>query len=53
MQAAITACDRGQKVILAEQGPHLGGLLAVHRRGHRQARPDELQEPAGARGGAP
>ena len=27
MQAAITACDRGQKVILAEQGPHLGGLL--------------------------
>ena len=27
MQAAITACDRGQKVILAEQGPRLGGLL--------------------------
>ena len=27
MQAAITACDRGQKVILAEQGPCLGGLL--------------------------
>ena len=27
MQAAITACDRGQKAILAEQGPRLGGLL--------------------------
>ncbi|UQT50428.1 hypothetical protein M5E87_13890 [Flavonifractor plautii] len=30
-----------------------GRPAAVHRRGHRQARPDELQEPAGARGGAP
>lgn len=27
LQAAITACDRGQKVILAEQNGYLGGLL--------------------------
>lgn len=27
LQAAITACDRGQKVILAEQHDYLGGLL--------------------------
>ena len=27
MQAAITACDRGQKVILAESAGYLGGLL--------------------------
>ena len=27
MQAAITACDRGHRVILAEQGDRLGGLL--------------------------
>lgn len=53
MQAAITACDPGPEGHPGRAGPPPGRPAAVHRRGHRQARPDELQEPAGARGGAP